>query len=74
MNKIKKLISDYEKTRDPFVQIGILGQMLIEIKRLSRELHNVNLLQMPEGHDVNSIIIQEGKDWLDERIRKCLGQ
>ena len=43
-------------------------------KRLSRELHNVNLLQMPEGHDVNSIIIQEGKDWIDERIRKCLGQ
>ena len=38
MNKIKKLISDYEKTRDPFVQIGILGQMLFEIKRLSKEL------------------------------------
>ena len=43
-------------------------------KRLSRELHNVNLLQMPEGHDVNSIIVQEGKEWIDERIRKCLGQ
>ena len=42
-------------------------------KRLSRELHNVNLLQMPEGHDVNSIIVQEGKEWIDERIRKCLG-
>ncbi len=38
MNKIKKLVSDYEKTRDPFVQIGILGQMIIEIKRLSKEL------------------------------------
>ena len=41
MNKIKKLISDYEKTRDPFVQIGILGQMLIEIKRLSKEIGKV---------------------------------
>jgi hypothetical protein len=41
MNKIKKLISDYERTRDPFVQIGILGQMLIEIKRLSKELGKV---------------------------------
>ena len=42
-------------------------------KKLSRELPNVNLVQMPEGHDVNSIIIQEGVKWLDERIRKCLG-
>ena len=41
MNKIKKLISDYEKTRDPFVKIGILGQMLFEIKRLSKELGRV---------------------------------
>jgi hypothetical protein len=41
MNKIKKLISDYEKTRDPFVQISILGQMLIEINRLSKELGRV---------------------------------
>jgi len=38
MNKIKKLVSDYERTRDPFVQIGILGQMLFEIKRLSKEI------------------------------------
>ncbi len=30
MLEIKKLISDYEKTRDPFVQIGILGQMLFK--------------------------------------------
>jgi len=43
-------------------------------KKLSRELPNVNLLQMPEGHDVNSIIVQEGKEWLDERIRRCLGE
>jgi hypothetical protein len=41
MNKIKKLVSDYERTRDPFLQIGILGQMLFEIKRLSKELGRV---------------------------------
>ena len=41
MNKIKRLVSDYERTRDPFVQIGILGQMLFEIKRLSNELGRV---------------------------------
>ena len=38
MNKIKKLVSDYERTRNPFVQIGILGQMLFEIKRISKEI------------------------------------
>lgn len=42
-------------------------------KKLSRELSNVNLVQMPEGHDVNSIIVQEGKEWIDERIKRCLG-
>ena len=41
MNKIKKLVSDYERIRDPFVKIGILGQMIIEIKRLSKELGRV---------------------------------
>lgn len=43
-------------------------------KKLSRELPNVNMVQMPEGHDVNSIIIQEGAQWLNERITKCLGE
>jgi hypothetical protein len=28
---------------------------------------------MPEGHDVNSIVIQEGVQFLDDKIRKCLG-
>jgi len=40
-------------------------------KKISRELNNVNIVQMPEGHDVNSIILQEGASWLDERIKKC---
>jgi DNA primase len=41
-------------------------------KKISRELGNVNIVQMPEGHDVNSIVLQEGAGWLDERIRKCI--
>lgn len=41
-------------------------------KKISRELGNVNIIQMPEGHDVNSIVIQEGIQFLDERIRKCI--
>ena len=40
-------------------------------KKISRELGNVNIVQMPEGHDVNSIVIQEGAEWLSERISKC---
>jgi DNA primase len=34
----------------------------------------VNIVQMPEGHDVNSIVLQEGAGWLDERIRKCINE
>ena len=40
-------------------------------KKISRELGNVNIVQMPEGHDVNSIVLQEGAEWLNERINKC---
>jgi len=43
-------------------------------KKISRELGNVNIIQMPEGHDVNSIVIQEGAEYIDERIRKCLNE
>jgi len=43
-------------------------------KKVSRELGNVNIVQMPEGHDVNSIVLQEGVQFLDEKIRKCLGK
>jgi len=43
-------------------------------KKISRELGNVNIVQMPEGHDVNSIVMQEGVQFLDEKIRKCLGE
>ena len=41
-------------------------------KKISRELGNVSIVQMPEGHDVNSIVIKEGGEWLSDRIRRCV--
>lgn len=41
-------------------------------KKVSRELGNVNIISMPDGEDVNSMIIKEGSEWIDERIRKCI--
>lgn len=41
-------------------------------KKVSRELGNVSIVQMPEGHDVNSIVLKEGKEWLSDRIRRCV--
>ena len=41
-------------------------------KKISRELPNVNIVQMPEGEDVNSTYINLGREWIDERIRDCI--
>ena len=41
-------------------------------KKISRELGNVNIISMPEGEDVNSMMIKKGSDWIDERIGKCI--
>ena len=41
-------------------------------KKISRELGNVNIVSMPEGEDVNSIMIKKGSSWIDERIGKCI--
>ena len=41
-------------------------------KKISRELGNVNIIQMPEGHDVNSIVLKEGVDYINDRINRCL--
>lgn len=41
-------------------------------KKISRELGNVNIVSMPEGEDVNSMMIKKGSDWIDERIRRCI--
>lgn len=43
-------------------------------KKVSRELGNVNIVQMPEGHDVNSIVMLEGAEFINERVRKCLSE
>ena len=41
-------------------------------KKISRELPNANVIQMPEGEDVNSAFIKLGKGWIDERVRNCI--
>ena len=41
-------------------------------KKIQRELPNANVIPMPEGEDVNSVIIKLGKEWIDERIRDCI--
>lgn len=41
-------------------------------KKISRELGNVNIVSMPDGEDVNSMIIKQRSEWIDERIRKCI--
>ena len=38
-------------------------------KKISRD---VNIVSMPDGEDVNSMIIKQGSEWIDERIRKCI--
>ena len=41
-------------------------------KKIARELGNVNIISMPDGEDVNSMMIKKGSEWLDERIRECV--
>ena len=41
-------------------------------KKISRELGNVNIIQMPEGHDVNSIILKEGIEFINDRIKRIV--
>ena len=41
-------------------------------KKISRELGNVNIISMPDGEDVNSMMIKQGSEWLNERIRECV--
>ena len=41
-------------------------------KKITRELPNANVINMPEGEDVNSVFIKLGKEWIDERIRNCI--
>lgn len=41
-------------------------------KKISRELGNVNIISMPDGEDVNSMMIKMGSEWLDGRIKECV--
>ena len=41
-------------------------------KKIARELGNVNIISMPEGEDVNSMMTKAGSEWVDERIRECI--
>ena len=41
-------------------------------KKITRELPNANVIQMPDGEDVNSTYIKLGKDWINERVRDCI--
>ena len=43
-------------------------------KKIGRELGNVNIVQMPEGHDVNSIILKEGIEFINERINRIISE
>ena len=54
----------YSKILDDFETVIILADgdaAGLEFgKKITRELSNANIVQMPEGHDVNSIVLQEG--------------
>jgi len=41
-------------------------------KKIARELGNVNIISMPDGEDVNSIMIRSGSEWIDRRINECI--
>jgi len=68
--------SHYAKILDDFETVIVLadgdpaGQEFG--KKINRELGNTNVITMPEGEDVNSIITKLGSEWIDERIRGCI--
>jgi len=68
--------SHYAKILDDFETVIVLadgdpaGQEFG--KKISRELGNTNVITMPEGEDVNSMITKLGSEWIDERIRGCI--
>jgi DNA primase len=38
-------------------------------KSLTKELGNVTTIHMPEGEDVNSTFIKQGKEWFAEKLK-----
>ena len=68
----------YSKILDDFDTVIILADGdapgLEFGKKISRELGNVNIVQMPEGHDVNSIVQSLGAEFINEKIRRCISK
>lgn len=68
--------SYYSRILDDFDTVVILADGdnagMEFAKKISRELPNVNIVQMPEGEDVNSTYIKQGTEWIDERIGDCI--
>ncbi len=68
--------SHYAKILDDFDVVIVLADgdpAGLEFgKKISRELGNVNIISMPDGEDVNSMMIKMGSEWLDGRIRECV--
>lgn len=68
----------YAKILDDFESVIVLADGdnpgLEFGKKISRELGNVNIVQMPEGHDVNSIVQLEGIEFINDKIKRCLSE
>ena len=68
--------SHYAKILDDFDVVIVLADgdpAGLEFgKKISRELGNVNIISMPDGEDVNSMMIKMGSEWLDGRIKECV--
>ena len=66
----------YAKILDDFDVVIVLADgdpAGLEVgKKISRELGNVNIISMPDGEDVNSMMIKMGSEWLDGRIKECV--
>ena len=39
-------------------------------KKISQEVSGVTIVHMPDGHDVNSMYLQEGPDWFRNKIKE----
>ena len=66
----------YSKILDDFETVIILADgdaAGLEFgKKITRELGNANIVQMPDGHDVNSVVLTEGIGFIDERIKRVI--
>ena len=41
-------------------------------KRIQRSIPNGRIIQMPEGEDVNSVVLKKGSEYIDERIKSAI--